>query len=164
MSIVQRITPCLWFDGKVEQAVDFYLSIFDDSRILRTTRYTKEAAHDEHKEGSVLMITFQIAGEEFCALNAGRDEGFTPAISLAIHCEAQDEVDRYWDRLSAGGSPEAQKCGWLEDKFGVSWQVMPVELLDLLADADSGRAGRVTVAMMKMKKIDLAEIRRAAKG
>jgi predicted 3-demethylubiquinone-9 3-methyltransferase (glyoxalase superfamily) len=159
---IQRIAPFLWFDDQAEEAVAFYTSIFEDSRVTRTTRYGKEGARVAGRaEGSVMAIAFQLAGQDFTALNGGPHFRFTEAISLVVNCATQAEVDHYWDRLSEGGDEKAQQCGWLKDRYGVSWQVVPTRLDDLLADPDPERAGRAFQAMMPMKKIDLAAIERA---
>jgi len=159
----QRITPFLWFDDQAEEAVSFYTSVFPDSRIVTVTRYNKESAEVSGRpEGQVMTIGFELDGQEFAALNGGPHFTFNEAISLVVHCDSQDEVDHYWDRLSEGGDENAQQCGWLKDRFGVSWQVVPRDLVELLGDPDPERARRATRAMLRMKKIDLAELRRAA--
>jgi predicted 3-demethylubiquinone-9 3-methyltransferase (glyoxalase superfamily) len=160
---IQRITPFLWFDDQAEEAVNFYTSIFDDARILTVTRYGAESARvSGRKEGSVMTIAFQLAGQDFTALNGGPLYHFTEALSLAVHCASQAEVDHYWDRLSAGGDPAAQRCGWLKDRYGVSWQIVPEELSQILGDPDPEKARRATEAMLQMKKLDVAALRRAA--
>jgi predicted 3-demethylubiquinone-9 3-methyltransferase (glyoxalase superfamily) len=159
----QRITPFLWFDDQAEDAARFYTSVFPSSRVGATTRYTKEsAAVSGRKEGSVMTVAFTLDGLEFTALNGGPQFRFTEALSLVVNCRTQAEVDHYWARLSEGGDPDAQQCGWLKDRFGVSWQVVPVELPALLADPDPEKARRATEAMMQMKKLDLEALRRAA--
>ncbi len=159
----QRITPFFWFDEQAEQAVALYTSVFPDSRVTRTTRYSPESARAAgRKEGSVMTIGFQLDGQEFAALNGGPHFTINEGISLVIHCETQAEVDHYWERLSEGGDPQAQRCGWLKDRFGVTWQVVPAALMELLADPDADRARRTAEAMLGMKKLDIAALRRAA--
>lgn len=159
----QRITPFLWFDTQAEQAANFYVSVFDNSKILTSTRYSKESAQASGQpEGSVMTIAFQLDGQDFTALNGGPTFKFTEAISLVVHCQSQAEVDRYWDKLSAGGDPAAQQCGWLKDKFGVSWQIVPDEMIALISNTDAAKSRRVVAAMMQMKKIDLEALRKAA--
>jgi predicted 3-demethylubiquinone-9 3-methyltransferase (glyoxalase superfamily) len=158
----QRITPFLWFDDQAEEAARFYTSVFPDSRITATTRYSKEsAAVAGRTEGSVMTIAFTLDGQELTALNGGPHFRFSEALSLVVNCRTQAEVDHYWARLSEGGDPAAQQCGWLKDRFGLSWQVVPVELPALLAHPDPDQARRATEAMMKMKKLDLEALRRA---
>lgn len=163
MARFQRITPCLWFDKEAEEAANFYVSIFNNSRIVRTTRYGK-AGHEIHgkPEGSVLTVVFALDGQEFTALNGGPQFKFDEAISLQILCETQEEVDYFWGRLTAGG--EEGPCGWLKDRFGLSWQVTPTLLLDLLNDPNPEKAQSVTSAMFQMKKFDIAALRRAYSG
>ena len=159
---IQRITPFLWFDDQAEEAVRFYVSIFDDSRIVATTRYGKEGAQvSGRREGSVMTIAFQLAGQEFTALNGGPQFRFNEAISLVVNCQSQEEVDHYWSRLSEGGDETAQQCGWLKDRYGLSWQVVPTLLPELLSHPDPEKARRAMEAMLGMKKIDLAALRRA---
>lgn len=163
MAIKTRITPFLWFDDQAEQAVAFYTAIFEESRVIRTARYTPEGAKASgHRVGSVMTIAFELAGQPFTALNGGPVFAFNEAISFSVHCETQAEIDHYWDRLGEGGPIEAQQCGWLKDKFGVSWQIVPDVLPDLLADPDDARARRAAEAMMSMKKLDIAALRAAA--
>lgn len=159
----QRITPFLWFDTQAEQAANFYVSVFDGSRILTSTRYSKESARASGQpEGSAMTVAFQLDGQDFTALNGGPVFKLNEALSLVVHCQLQDEVDRYWDKLSAGGDPAAQRCGWLKDKFGVSWQVVPDEMIALISNPDASKSRRVVAAMMQMKKIDLPALRKAA--
>jgi predicted 3-demethylubiquinone-9 3-methyltransferase (glyoxalase superfamily) len=158
----QRITPFLWFDDQAEEAARLYTSVFPDSRIGATTRYSKEsAAVSGQKEGAVMTVAFTLDGQDFTALNGGPHFRFSEALSLVVNCRSQAEVDHYWARLTEGGDPAAQQCGWLKDRFGVSWQVVPVELPQLLSHPDPTKARRATEAMMKMKKLDLDELRRA---
>jgi len=153
---MQKITPFLWFDDKAEQAVNFYTSIFNDSKIENISRYGDEGPGPA---GSVMMANFILNGQEFMALNGGPVFKFTEAISLFVTCEDQAEVDYYWDRLSEGG--ETQQCGWLKDKFCLSWQIVPSALGRLMGDKDPEKAGRVMQAMLKMVKIDIAVLQKA---
>lgn len=158
-----RITPFFWFDDEAEEAANFYTGIFPDSKILKATRYSKEVAQATgRKEGAVMTISFILDGQEFSALNGGPAFKFSEALSLVIHCATQDEVDHYWERLRDGGDERAQQCGWLKDKFGVSWQIVPDALQELLGDPDPNKARRAGEAMMGMKKLDIAALRRAA--
>lgn len=151
------IVPCLWFDGQAQQAAEHYVSIFPDSRITEVTRVPPGVPMPE---GSVLTVSFVLSGQEYVALNGGPQFSFTEAISLQIHTTGQEETDHYWNRLSEGG--EEGPCAWLKDRYGLSWQVVPTELLELTKDPDAGRAGRATQAMLGMSKIDIAELYRAA--
>ncbi|MFC5489892.1 VOC family protein [Dokdonella soli] len=158
----QRITPFLWFDTQAEEAANFYASVFPNSRILTATRYNKESAQVSGKtEGSVMTIAFQLDGQDFTALNGGPIFKFTEAVSLVVNCQSQDEVDHYWNHLSKGGDEKAQRCGWLKDRFGLSWQVVPTELPKLLGDPDPDKARKAMNAMLRMKKIDLKALRQA---
>ena len=160
---IQRITPFLWFDNQAEEAVNAYVAIFDNAKITTTTRYSKEAAlASGQREGTVMTIGFQLDGQEFAAINGGPHFKFNEAISLVVNCESQDEVDRDWTQLCEGGDPAAQQCGWLKDRFGLSWQVVPTELIRLLRDPDANKAQRAMQAMLQMKKIDLQALRKAA--
>ncbi|MFW3170698.1 VOC family protein [Geodermatophilus sp. CPCC 206100] len=150
--------PCLWFDGQAEQAAQHYTSIFPNSSIDEVVRYGPDSFMPE---GTVLTASFTLDGQQYLALNGGPQYTFSEAISFQIMCADQEEIDHYWDRLTEGGGEEGQ-CGWLKDRFGVSWQVTPIELMTLLNDPDPGRAKRATDAMMQMRRIDLATIRRAA--
>jgi predicted 3-demethylubiquinone-9 3-methyltransferase (glyoxalase superfamily) len=162
-SRVQRITPCLWFDDRAEEAARFYTAIFPNSRIGAISRYGKDAAAlSGRAEGSVMTIAFELDGQAFTALNGGPMYRFSEAISLVVHCRTQQEVDHYWERLSEGGDPAAQQCGWLKDRFGVSWQVVPEQLGELLGHPDPEKARRATQAMLSMRKLDLDALRRAA--
>ena len=161
----QRITPFLWFDSQAEEAALFYTSIFPNSRIVTTVRYGKEGARPVSKpEGSVMTVAFELDGYGFTALNGGPHLTINGAISFVINCQNQQEVDHYWGRLSEGGDEKAQQCGWLRDRFGVSWQVVPAALIELLNDPDPERARRATHAMLQMKKIDIEALRKAAAG
>jgi predicted 3-demethylubiquinone-9 3-methyltransferase (glyoxalase superfamily) len=157
---MQKIAPCLWFDGTAEEAAHFYTSVFADSRIATVMHYTDAGPGPE---GKVLAITFEIEGQEFMALNGGPQFPFTPAISLFVHCSSQQEVDRYWTKLIEGGGSPWQ-CGWLKDRFGVSWQIVPDALGDMLRDPDKAKASRVMAAMMKMVKLDVAQLEQAYRG
>ncbi|HJU42704.1 MAG TPA: VOC family protein [Vicinamibacterales bacterium] len=161
----RRISPCLWFDNQAEAAANFYTGIFQHSRIRKITHYT-EAGRDTHRKpaGSVMTVEFELDGQPFTALNGGPEFKFNEAVSFQIHCQTQEDIDYFWERLSAGGDPKAQVCGWLKDRYGVSWQVVPDRLIELLSDDDNARASRVMNAMLKMKKIDLNELERAAKS
>ena len=166
MSAVRtRITPCLWFDHQAEEAAQFYCSIFRDSRIGTVSRYGKEGFEIHGRpEGSAMTVEFELDGQSFTALNGGPVFQFNEAISFQINCETQEEVDYYWEKLSAGGDPKAQQCGWLKDRYGVSWQVVPRELMELVSDPSSEKSQRATRAMLQMKKIDIAALRRAYNG
>lgn len=153
------ITPCLWFDKKGEEAAKFYVSIFENSRITDISYYGEAGPRPA---GTVLTVAFEIDGQPFTALNGGPEYSFTEAISFQIQCETQKEVDHYWDRLSEGG--EEGPCGWLKDRFGVSWQIVPSELPTLIGDPDPERSARAMKAMLGMKKLDIEEIRKAANG
>ncbi|MFY0541446.1 VOC family protein [Nannocystis pusilla] len=164
-TIKQRISTFLWFDHQAEEAANYYTSIFPHSSIGKITRYSEESSvHGAPKPGSVMTVGFTLDGVEFGALNGGPHFKFTEAISLVVHCATQAEVDHYWERLGEGGDPRAQQCGWLKDKFGVSWQIVPDALFEVLEDPDPARAQRATAAMMQMKKIDIAALRKAAAG
>lgn len=165
MPIVQTITPCLRFDTNGEAAVNFYISIFPNSKIVAISRYG-EASKEFHgrKPGSVLTITFELDGQSFTALNGGPDFQFSAAVSFQINCYTQGEVDHYWQKLSAGGDSTAQQCGWLRDKFGLSWQVVPTVLPKMLTDPNAAKSGRAMAAMMGMKKFDIAALQKAFDG
>jgi predicted 3-demethylubiquinone-9 3-methyltransferase (glyoxalase superfamily) len=154
----QKITPFLWFDDKAEEAMNFYISLFDNSRILSVTRYGETGPG---LKGTVMTASFQLAGQEFVALNGGPHFKFTEAVSFVINCETQEEVDRYWEQLAADGGQESQ-CGWLKDKYGLSWQIVPTILMKLLQDPDKEKSNRVMQAMLKMKKIEIAKLLEAA--
>jgi predicted 3-demethylubiquinone-9 3-methyltransferase (glyoxalase superfamily) len=162
MAIVQKITPCLWFDYQAEEAAKFYVSLFENSAIGAVTRYGKEGFEVHGRpEGSVMSVSFRLEGQEFTALNGGPHFKFTEAISFVVRCETQAEIDHYWGKLGEGGDQEAQRCGWLKDKYGVSWQILPVALFELMDVTDSSESGRVMRAMLQMKKLDLAVLRQA---
>lgn len=165
MPHIERITPCLWFDDQAEEAAKFYTAIFDNARIGTITRYG-EAGHEIHGRpaGAVMTVDFELDGHTFTALNGGPVFKFNEAISFQVICETQDEVDYYWEKLSEGGDENAQQCGWLKDKFGVSWQVVPKAVPEMLSDPDSKKTERVTARLLQMKKLDIAELRRAYEG
>lgn len=161
----QKIVPCLWFDSEGEEAARFYVSIFPNSRIGKITHYGK-AGQEVHgrPEGSVLTVEFELDGQTFTALNGGPIFRFNEAVSFQILCETQAEVDHYWNKLSAGGDPTSQQCGWLKDRFGLSWQVVPNAMIRMLSDPDTVKSQRAMAAMMNMKKLDIAELQRAFDG
>ena len=165
MPVVRKITPCLWFDDQGEQAAGFYTAIFKNSKVTAVSRYG-EAGKEVHGRpvGSVMTVAFELEGQTFTALNGGPIFKFTEAISFQVDCETQAEVDHYWTKLSEGGDPGAQQCGWLKDKYGVSWQIVPRVLIEMLMDPDQGKSQRVMTAMLRMKKIDIAELKRAYAG
>ncbi|MDP9227797.1 MAG: VOC family protein [Actinomycetota bacterium] len=156
----QRIVPNLWFDTEAEEAADFYTSVFKNSRVVGKTHYTENAPREA---GMVMTVEFELDGQRFVGINGGPDFTFDEAVSFEIKCEDQAEVDYYWEKLTADGGSESQ-CGWLKDRFGLSWQVVPVGMEDLFADSDPERAERAMQAMLKMGKLDVEELRRAADG
>jgi predicted 3-demethylubiquinone-9 3-methyltransferase (glyoxalase superfamily) len=158
---MQKITPFLWFDNQAEEAAKFYTSIFKNSKITATTHYTGEEPVGE--KGAVMTVSFELDGQEFVALNGGPRFKFSEAISFVVNCETPEEVDYFWNELTADRGEESQ-CGWLTDKFGLSWQVVPKIAIELLMDKDPEKARRVSKAIMGMSKIDIAELKRAAKG
>lgn len=153
---MQKITPCLWFDTQAEEAARFYISIFKNSKISQITRYGETGPGPK---GSVMTVEFQLEGQDFMALNGGPHFKFTEAISLSVDCKTQEEVDEYWRRLSEGG--EQVQCGWLKDKYGLSWQIVPRILSEMLADPDPAKSNRVMEAMLKMKKLDIKGLEQA---
>ena len=153
---MQKITPFLWFDGNAEEAAQHYVSIFKNSKIVSAMRYTDAGPGPK---GSVMSVTFQLDGQEFFALNGGPQFKFTEAISFFVDCKTQEEVDDLWEKLSAGG--QESRCGWLKDKFGLSWQIVPAGLKGMLEDRDPKRSGRVMQALMQMGKLDIAALKRA---
>ena len=157
---MKKINPFLWFDSEAEEAAKFYVGIFKNSKIGRITRYGEGGPRPK---GSVMTVEFTLDRVDFVALNGGPQFKFTEAISFSVNCETQDEIDYFWEKLSADGGSTG-RCGWLKDKFGLSWQVNPVFLGDMLADPDAGKANRVMKAMMEMDKIDIAALEKAAKG
>ena len=154
---MQQVTPFLWFDGQAEAAAEQYVSIFDDAKVTDVARYPENTPG---QAGSVMTVAFTIKGQELVALNGGPEFSFSPALSLLVHCQSQDEVDRYWSALADGG--ETLQCGWVTDRFGVTWQIVPDRLNELLADPDPARADRAMQAMLKMDKIDIAALEAAA--
>ena len=165
MQVTQRITPCLWFDYQAEEAVTFYTAIFRNSRIVQVARYG-EAGREIHGKpaGTVMTVAFELEGQAFTALNGGPLFKFNEAISFQVSCETQAEVDRYWEKLSEGGDVNAQQCGWLKDKYGASWQIVPRVLVEMITDPDAEKSQRVMGAMLQMKKIDIDGLRRAYAG
>ena len=162
---MQKITPNLWFDKQAGDAVKFYTSVFKDSRILNTSYFGKEGFEiHQMPEGTVMTVEFELKGQKFLALNGGPIFKFNEAISFVVDCEDQEEVDYYWEKLTEGGDKNAQQCGWLKDKHGLSWQIVPAILSKLITDKDKERAGRVMNAMLQMKKIDIAGLQRAYDG
>jgi predicted 3-demethylubiquinone-9 3-methyltransferase (glyoxalase superfamily) len=153
------ITPFIWYDDQAEEAVNFYVSIFPHSRILKTVRYGDAGPGPK---GQIMTIAFELDGREFTALNGGPHFTPSPAFSLVVHCENQQEIDRYWQKLSA--DPAAEQCGWVKDKYGLSWQIIPNILIEMIGDKDPEKAKRVTEAMLQMKKIDLVELKHANAG
>ncbi len=165
MQIKQKITPFLWFDHQAEEAARFYVSIFQNSRIVKIARYS-EAGKEFHGKppGSVMTVAFELDGQPFTALNGGPLFKISEAISFQIDCHTQDEVNYFWDKLSEGGDPKAQQCGWLKDKFGVSWQVVPSILPELLSGPDPTKSQRAMTAMLQMKRLDIEALKRAHAG
>jgi predicted 3-demethylubiquinone-9 3-methyltransferase (glyoxalase superfamily) len=162
-SVKQNITPCLWFDTQAEEAANFYTSVFKNSRIKQISRYGKAGREVHGKdEGSVMVVEFEIDGQTFTALNGGPHFKFSEAVSFQVMCDTQDEIDRFWSKLCQGGK-EGQ-CGWLKDKFGLSWQVVPAALPQMMTDAKGATLDRLISAVMKMKKFDLQELNRAYAG
>jgi predicted 3-demethylubiquinone-9 3-methyltransferase (glyoxalase superfamily) len=165
MATTQPITPCLWFDTQAEEAARYYTGIFKNSNIRSITRYT-DAGREVHGRpaGSVMTVEFELNGQPFTALNGGPHFKFNEAVSFQIMCRDQEEVDHYWNRLSAGGDPAAQQCGWVKDKYGLSWQVVPTALIEMMSDPDREKSDRAMEAMLKMKKIDIETLERAFEG
>ncbi len=156
---MQKITPFLWFDDKAEEAMNFYVSLFRNSKVLKVTRYGEAGPGPK---GAVMSATFQLEGQEFFALNGGPQFRFTPAISFFVNCETQQEVDDLWEKLSQGGRKD--RCGWLQDRYGLSWQIIPTALGRMLQDEDAEKAKRVMLAMLQMDKIDIARLQQAYDG
>lgn len=157
---MQKITPFLWFDKEAEEAANFYASIFKNSKVNKVTRYTESSSKASHQPtGSVMTVAFELNGQNFTAINGGPIFKFTEAISFVVDCDTQEELDHYWNKLSEGGDPKSQVCGWLKDKYGLSWQIVPSALGELLSD--SSRSERVMSALMKMKKIDIKTLQEA---
>jgi predicted 3-demethylubiquinone-9 3-methyltransferase (glyoxalase superfamily) len=165
MQSIQKITPCLWFYDQAEEAATFYVTIFGNSGIVGVTRYG-EAGREVHGRpaGTVMTVAFELHRQAFTALNGGPVFKFNEAISFQVSCETQEEVDYYWEKLSEGGDETAQQCGWLKDKYGVSWQVVPTVLPEMVGDPDSAKSQRAMEAMLQMKKIDIDQLKRAYAG
>ena len=165
MPTTHRIVPCLWFDDQAEAAAKFYTDIFKNSKITKISYYT-DVGREVHgrKAGSVMTVEFELDGQPFTALNGGPEFKFNEAVSLQIFCDTQKEIDYYWERLTQGGDPQAQQCGWLKDKFGLSWQVVPEGMEEMFTNESSPAAARAMNAMLGMKKIDVAQLERAYKG
>ncbi|WP_200890779.1 VOC family protein [Pedobacter lusitanus] len=162
---MQKIASNLWFNGQAEEAVNYYTSIFKQSGIGKKSYYGKAGFEYHHKpEGTVMTIEFEIEGQKFLALNAGPEFKFNEAVSFIVNCNTQEEVDYYWDKLSAGGDPNAQMCGWLKDKYGLSWQIVPTVVGDFAADPDAEKVERVMNAIFTMKKMDIKTLEQAYKG
>lgn len=162
---ISKIVPCLWFDNQAEDAAEFYVSIFKDSKIRKISRYGKEG-YEIHKRpaGSVMTVEFELGGQTFTALNGGPVFTFNEAVSFQVHCDTQEEIDYFWERLSEGGDPKAQQCGWLKDKYGLSWQIVPRGLGEWVSDPASDRSQRTMHALLNMKKLDIAALRNAYEG
>jgi predicted 3-demethylubiquinone-9 3-methyltransferase (glyoxalase superfamily) len=162
---MKTITPCLWFDDQGEEAARFYTSIFKNSKITDIQRYG-EAGKEHHRKpvGSVMVVAFEINGQPFTALNGGPQFKFNEAVSFQVMCESQAEVDYYWEKLSAGGDPKAQACGWLKDKFGVSWQIIPAAFLEMLSGGEPAKSQRAMTAMFQMKKLEMPTLQKAYDG
>jgi predicted 3-demethylubiquinone-9 3-methyltransferase (glyoxalase superfamily) len=165
MQLKQKISPCLWFDHQAEEAARFYVGIFPNSKITQITRYG-EAGGEIHggQAGKVMTAVFELDGQSFVALNGGPYFKFTEAISFQVYCDTQDEIDHFWENLSAGGDPKAQQCGWLKDRYGLSWQVVPKVLPDMLSDPDPEKAARAMNAMLQMKKFNIRDLEQAYAG
>ena len=162
---MQKISPCLWFDDKAEEAANFYVSVFRGSKIGDVTRYGKEGYEIHGREaGTVMTVEFEIEGQKFLVLNGGPIFKFNEAISFQVHCEKQEEVDYYWEELSEGGDKKAQQCGWLKDKYGLSWQIVPTILPKMLKDKDTEKSQRVMKAMLQMHKLDVQTLIKAYEG
>lgn len=164
-AVMQKITPCLWFDNQAEEAANFYVSIFKNSKIGNITRYGEEG-YEVHKmpAGTVMTVEFQLEGQDFVALNGGPVFKFNEAISFQVHCKTQEEVDDSWKKLSQGGDKNAQQCGWLKDKYGVSWQIVPTVLPKMLQDKDAKKSQGVMKALLQMKKLDIKRLKQAYEG
>jgi predicted 3-demethylubiquinone-9 3-methyltransferase (glyoxalase superfamily) len=165
MATLQKIVPCLWFDRQAEEAARFYVSLFKNSSVGQISRYT-EAGRETHGRapGEVMVVAFDLDGQSFTALNGGPQFKFNEAISFQVLCKNQKEIDGFWEKLSEGGDPNAQQCGWLKDKFGVSWQIVPRVLADMMSDPDSSKTSRVMLAVLGMKKLDIKTLESAYRG
>jgi len=159
---MQKITPFLWFDHQAEEAANFYASIFRNSKVGHIARYDEAGAKASGRpRGSAMTVAFQLDGQDFVALNGGPHFKFTEAVSFVVNCQTQEEVDHYWEKLSAGGDEKAQQCGWLKDKYGLSWQIVPVVFFEMLQNKDPKKSGRVMEALLKMKKLDIKALKQA---
>ena len=165
MPNIRRIAPCLWFDRQGEEAAKYYVGIFNNSRITAVSHFGR-AGFEAHRmpAGTVMTVAFELDGQPFTALNGGPQFKFTEAVSLQVMCETQAEVDYYWEKLAAGGDPKARQCGWVKDKFGLSWQIVPTILPELIQDPHTEKTERVITAIMEMKKLDIAALKRAHEG
>ena len=166
MAQLQRITPFLWFESQAEEAARFYTSVFKDSRIIKQRRYGDAGQPQLHHRpaGSIMTVEFELERQKFIALNGGAQFKFNEAVSLVVNCQTQEEIDYYWGRLTPGGDPNAQRCGWLKDRYGLSWQIVPEIVAELFKDETSEAAARAMEAMLKMKKLNIAELKRAHAG
>jgi predicted 3-demethylubiquinone-9 3-methyltransferase (glyoxalase superfamily) len=161
---MQKITPFLWYDDKAEEAVNFYASIFENSKVLSVARYSDVGAQAAGRpKRSAMSVEFELEGQKFVGLNGGPHFKFTEAVSFVVNCETQEEVDYFWEKLTAEGGAESQ-CGWLKDKYGLSWQIVPTILVELMKDKDPGKSQRAMKAMLQMKKIDIATLKQASEG
>jgi predicted 3-demethylubiquinone-9 3-methyltransferase (glyoxalase superfamily) len=159
---MQKITPFLWFDTQAEEAANFYTSIFKNSKIVSVARYGDEGAKASGRpKGSAMTVAFELEGQKFVALNGGPHFKFTEAVSFVVNCQTQEEVDHYWEKLSAGGDEKAQQCGWLKDKYALSWQIVPTVMVEMLQDKDPKKSERVMAALIKMKKLDIKTLKQA---
>ena len=159
---MQKITPFLWFDNQAEEAVKFYVSVFKNSKVLKTTHYDEAGAQASGRQkGSVMTVAFELDGQQFTAINGGPHFKFTEGTSFVVNCDSQEEVDHFWNKLTEGGDAKAQMCGWLKDKYGLSWQIVPGVLQDLLSGPDQGKSQRVMQAVLQMKKLDIARLQQA---
>ena len=165
MSVTAKIAPCLWFDSEAEEAAKFYVSVFKNSRINKITRYPSVGQEiHERPVGSVMTVEFEIDGQPFTALNGGPHFTFNEAVSIQVFCDTQEEIDSYWDKLTRGGDAKAQQCGWLKDRYGLSWQIVPAMMSELFDDHESETAKRAMAVMLPMKKLVIAEVENAVKG
>ena len=165
MHSLQKITPCLWFDDRAEEAAEYYVSIFRNAKLCEISRYPEVGKeHHGHEAGSVMTVAVELDGQRYTLMNGGPLFQFSPAVSFQINCESQEEIDYFWDRLAEGGAPEAQACGWLSDKFGVSWQVVPTILTAMIIDPDPEKRNHVMTALLQMKKLDIAGLKKAYAG
>jgi predicted 3-demethylubiquinone-9 3-methyltransferase (glyoxalase superfamily) len=159
---MQKITPFLWFDNQAEEAANFYASIFKNSKVGHVARYDEAGAKASGRpKGTAMTVAFQLEGQEFVALNGGPHFKFTEAVSFVVNCQTQKEVDHYWEKLSAGGDDKAQQCGWLKDKYGLSWQIVPVVLFEMLQDKNPKKSEGAMKAMLQMKKLDIQTLKQA---